>query len=305
MLPRGDAKPRAARPVRAHTPCPQPDLLPGLWKPLRHPGGHPSPSAGVSIRGQQGWGMPHTSTPVVTQLVWATLGVPRCAPPEGTDGSRAGWPVPTEVAAVPHTHTHAGERCQGRGKRQEGFGKRSALLPCHAMPGWLTRWLPATMRRPTGLHQPTLPCAAGTAVHRDGDCGWVPSTSVQGGIYGHRQRWVMLSWPDHGHATSSSPDLAAGYRVPPRVPRKMGFQGTVPSPTAGQGARRGERGEPGVCRERSEDPSDGFAGSSRTRTSPGQRDAEPPPNSACRGGGRAASPPPWLWGPPGPKPRLQ
>lgn len=38
MLPRGDAKPRAAQLVQAHTLCPELDMLPELWKPPQDPG---------------------------------------------------------------------------------------------------------------------------------------------------------------------------------------------------------------------------------------------------------------------------
>lgn len=39
MLPRGDAKPRAAQLVQAHTLCPELDMLLELWKPSQEPGG--------------------------------------------------------------------------------------------------------------------------------------------------------------------------------------------------------------------------------------------------------------------------
>lgn len=53
--------------------------------------------------GQQGLGIPRTSTPGVSQMVQAGPGMPCCTLPEGTEQSRAGWLVPTELAAVPHT----------------------------------------------------------------------------------------------------------------------------------------------------------------------------------------------------------
>lgn len=47
-----------------------------------------------------------------------------------------------------------------------------------------------------------------------------------------------------------------------------------------EGARGGP-GELSVCWEGCQDPSDGFVRSSCTRTSPGRRDSQPPPSSAC------------------------
>lgn len=113
MLPQGDAKPHATRSVQAHTPCLEPNLLPGLWKPPQHPGGTQAPALGSqqglpSALEQQGSGIPCTSTPGV----WSRLPLACHAAPclrARSGAGLGGWSPPSwQQCRMP-----AAEQCQG------------------------------------------------------------------------------------------------------------------------------------------------------------------------------------------------
>lgn len=159
---------------------------------------------------------------------------------------------------------------------------------------------------PTMLHQPTR-AVLGSPAH-PATCHW--RGPALGGVWldpgrqcaGRIQPSAVLGdaapaspWPHHAHPAQGQ-QLGAEWH-PEYLGRRSRARSLVPQWARPAGVWGG-CGEPGAFRERSEDSSDGFALSSRTRTSPGWLDAEPPPSSACWGGGRAAALPQWLWGPP-------
>lgn len=198
-------------------------------------------------------GIPWPGTPGVSRLVQA---VPDCHP-----CSRAR----SAAGLVAGPHGAGGSATCPPGWRDFASGAHGAT--------WLAQSLVPPLRPLSllAMHQgpQPFPGATGTAACRDRDSGWSPTASVWG-------------------ATAIGPNPGVCNPVPGDTPSPWGAQG-VPAPEqARPAAARGGRGERGVCRERTQDLSDGFAGSSRTRTSPGRRDAEPPPNRVCWGGRAAA-----------------
>lgn len=95
-------------------------------------------------------------------------------------------------------------------------------------------------------------------------------------------------WCCPSHTMPTLPWVSRELLVAPQDPGVGSMAGTSAPCRARPVGARGGCGEPGACWEGSQDPSDGFVGSSRTRTSPGRRDTQPPPSSAA-GWGRAAA----------------
>lgn len=262
---RGGAKPHAMRLVQAPVLRRSPDLLPrpGEAHPAR--GEHPSPRDGVASRAPPclGLGGPHTNT---------------CAVLGDTERSRAAWPVPGEVAAVPRTAWGMVPR-----PRQAAGGILQAQL---AVPGWLTQSLapPAATRWQTGLRwapPPTLLCAVGSQNQHKG-CGQSPKSSTQRGD-GTGQPGVPwpLTWP-HGPAWPWQPRS----EPPGRGSRGMG---PWPHSWAGSARARWGRGELGSAAPAGSAARTRWTGSPpcpAPRQAQASREAQPPPSSAGWGGER-------------------
>lgn len=260
---------------------PSHDLLPGPGE--AHPvcGEHPSPRDGVALRAPPclGLGGPHTST---------------CAAPGDTERSRAAWPVPGEVAALPRTAWGMVPR-----PRQAAGGILQAQL---TVPAWLTQSLapPAATRWQTGLRwapPPALLCAVGSQ-HQHRGCGRSPKSSTQRGD-GTGQPGVPRppTWP-RGPAWPWQP-----RSEPPG--RGSRGKGPWPHSWAGSARARWGRGELGSAAPAGSSARTRWTGSP-PRPAPRQaqagREAQPPPNSAGWGGGSGrVALTGWSWEPPKPE----
>lgn len=212
-------------------------MPPGLWKPLQHRGGTRAPALGSQqglppAWGQQGSGIPRGSTPAASV---AGPGYPwrvTLRPARG-HGAEQGW-----VAGPHRCHTHGRERCQGRGKRQEGFCKWRS--PCRAVPGWLTQSPapPTTTHRAAPAHPAPAPAQprAGTGLRLvtiSHPLGGLQPSAALGDTAPARP------WPPH--AAPARGWQPAGTRVPGE-----GVPGQGPQPHNGPGLRErgGDAGSP-------------------------------------------------------------
>lgn len=175
--------------------------------------------------------------------------------------------MPTKPSVVPCMHK---KQCQGRGKWQEASCRQSS--PCQGND--------SSSCTPPGHWPPELCQAHYATCHQRGTTPGQGLWPVPGNQ--HLPGYGPWQWrcccPSHTMPTQ--PWVSRQLPVAPRDPGRGSVAGTSALCRARPVGARGGRGEPGACWERSQDPSDGFVGSSRTRTSPGRRDTQPPPSSA-------------------------